>query len=51
MLIEYFVEKCFFGKQLMEFFRQNRKIIVGILVIMVGIWLLGATILIPILAR
>ncbi len=35
----------------MEFFRNNRKIIVGVLVLVVGFWLLGATILIPLLAR
>ncbi len=35
----------------MEFFRKNRRIIVGVLAIVVAFWLLGATILIPILAR
>ncbi len=35
----------------MEFFRENRKIIVGVLVITVTFWLIGATILVPLLAR
>lgn len=35
----------------MEFFRKNRKIIVTLLAIVVGFWLLGATLLIPILAK
>lgn len=35
----------------MEFFRNNRRIIVGVLAVVVAFWLLGATILIPIFAR
>ena len=35
----------------MEFFRKNRRIIVAILAVVVGFWLLGATLLIPILAK
>jgi len=35
----------------MEFFRKNRRIIVGILVITVAAWMIGATILLPLLAN
>jgi len=34
----------------MEFFRRNRRIIVLILVITVAMWMIGATILLPLLA-
>lgn len=34
----------------MEFFRKNRRIIVLILVITVAAWMIGATILLPLLA-
>lgn len=34
----------------MEFFRKNRRIIVALITIVVAFWLIGATILIPILA-
>lgn len=34
----------------MEFFRKNRRIIVFILAITVALWLLGFTIIIPLLA-
>ena len=35
----------------MEFFRNNRKLIVGILVVFVGFWFLGATVLVSVLSR
>ncbi len=35
----------------MEFFRRNRRIIVGILVITVAAWMIGLTIVLPLLAN